>query len=67
MWKVRCIEGKLCDLMPSQTNVYLPELLGKVAPYKQLSGGVEFRESVPKTASGKILRRILRDEARGKK
>ncbi|KAK2154448.1 hypothetical protein LSH36_269g12008 [Paralvinella palmiformis] len=34
----------------------------KAAPYKQLKGGVEFRQEIPKSASGKILRRILRDE-----
>ncbi|XP_063728536.1 luciferin 4-monooxygenase-like [Symsagittifera roscoffensis] len=32
----------------------------KVAPYKQLAGGVRFIDIIPKTASGKILRRILR-------
>lgn len=34
---------------------------GKVAHYKRLTGGIEFVESVPKSASGKILRRVLRD------
>ncbi|KAI1727779.1 AMP-binding enzyme domain-containing protein [Ditylenchus destructor] len=32
----------------------------KVAVYKQLKGGVEFLDSIPKTPSGKILRRMLR-------
>ena len=32
----------------------------KVAPYKQLAGGVTFVDQIPKTASGKILRRVLR-------
>lgn len=31
-----------------------------VAPYKKLRGGVQFVESIPKTASGKILRRELK-------
>ena len=29
----------------------------KVAPHKKLRGGVVFIEEIPKTASGKILRR----------
>ncbi len=40
------------------------------APYKWLKGGVEFLDAVPKSPSGKILRRLLRDrekEARRKK
>ncbi|KAG6817716.1 hypothetical protein H0H87_004507 [Tephrocybe sp. NHM501043] len=35
--------------------------------YKHLAGGIEFIETVPKNPSGKILRRILRDEARKSK
>lgn len=39
------------------------------AKYKWLTGGVEFIDAVPKSPSGKILRRLLRDrekEARRK-
>nr|XP_054771815.1 uncharacterized protein LOC129279779 [Lytechinus pictus] len=32
------------------------------APYKKLRGGVEFVKSIPKSASGKILRRVLREK-----
>ena len=34
---------------------------GKVASYKQLRG-VNFTEAIPKSASGKILRRVLREQ-----
>jgi 4-coumarate--CoA ligase len=34
----------------------------RVAPYKRLKGGIVFTSTIPKSASGKILRRILKDE-----
>ena len=33
----------------------------RVSPYKRINGGVVFVEKIPKSASGKILRRVLRD------
>ena len=41
-------------------------LAEKVAPYNRLRGGVTFIEKVPRSPSGKILRRQLRDETLGK-
>ena len=39
----------------------------RLAKYKALDGGVRFVDSIPKNASGKILKRILRDWARDEK
>ncbi|KAJ1545726.1 hypothetical protein HK405_007723 [Cladochytrium tenue] len=36
----------------------------KVAAHKRLRGGVVLTDAIPKSASGKILRRILRDQDR---
>lgn len=36
----------------------------KVAPHKKLRGGVRFIEAIPKSPSGKLLRRILREQAK---
>jgi acyl-coenzyme A synthetase/AMP-(fatty) acid ligase len=35
----------------------------RLARYKELTGGVRFVEAIPKNASGKILKRQLREEA----
>ena len=35
----------------------------KLARYKELTGGVRFLDAIPKNASGKILKRILREIA----
>ena len=34
----------------------------RVVEYKRLAGGIRFVESIPKTASGKILRKDLKEE-----
>ena len=36
----------------------------RVAQHKRLRGGVRFVDEVPKNASGKLLRRILKEQAR---
>nr|KAG5710881.1 hypothetical protein BaRGS_027032 [Batillaria attramentaria] len=45
------------------TEQEVKDFVAKQVPsYMQLRGGVEFRENIPKSPSGKILRRLLRDE-----
>lgn len=41
-------------------NKYMRE---RLASYKMLIGGIVFVEEIPKNASGKILKRILREQA----
>ncbi|KAG9294090.1 hypothetical protein G9A89_015500 [Geosiphon pyriformis] len=36
----------------------------QVAPYKKLRGGIIFVDTIPKSAAGKILRRMLRERAK---
>ena len=39
----------------------------KILPHKKLRGGVEFIDQIPKSASGKILRRLLRNQEKQKR
>ncbi|KAF5385033.1 hypothetical protein D9615_001355 [Tricholomella constricta] len=53
----------------AQAAVQLKAVLAKhvadaKVPYKQLAGGIEFIDAIPKNPSGKMLRRVLRDQAR---
>ena len=45
------------DLTEQQVEDYVK---GRVAEYKQLKGGVKFIQEIPKSSSGKILRRLLK-------
>ena len=45
-------------------EIVIKYVAGKVAKYKQLAGGIEFVNAIPKSPSGKILRRILREAAK---
>ena len=53
------IVKKNSSLTEDNINKFVNE---RVVEYKRLAGGIKFVESIPKTASGKILRRNLRDE-----
>lgn len=39
-------------------------LASRLAKYKALTGGVKFTDSIAKNASGKILKRILREDSK---
>lgn len=41
-------------------------IIDHVAPYKKLRGGIETIDAIPKTPSGKILRRVLKELANKK-
>mgnify|MGYP003635550248 CR=1 FL=1 len=36
----------------------------RLAKFKELTGGVKFVDAIPKNASGKILKRVLREMAK---
>lgn len=50
-----------CELEKDEVNAYMKE---RLARYKQLEGGIRFVDSIPKLPSGKILKRVLREEAK---
>lgn len=48
---------------PLVTETYLQDWVKeRVSPYKRITGGVVFTDLIPKSASGKILRRLLKDQ-----
>lgn len=56
--------GGMKAVKPSDEKEILNWLSEKVVRYKRLHGGISFVESIPKSKSGKILRRTLKDQAR---
>lgn len=48
-------------LNEEEVNRHMKE---RLASYKQLIGGILFVDAIPKTPSGKILKRILREQAK---
>ncbi|RMZ78157.1 hypothetical protein DV738_g4058, partial [Chaetothyriales sp. CBS 135597] len=57
-------KGGVAAVQPGDDEKIVKWLNAKVANHKKLRGGVKFVESVPKSVSGKILRRLIRDEAK---
>jgi acyl-CoA synthetase (AMP-forming)/AMP-acid ligase II len=53
------------ELTEEEVHTYLTEQ--GISHYKKLRGGVRFVTTIPKSASGKILRRVLRAEAEAEK
>ncbi|PSR83589.1 hypothetical protein BD289DRAFT_280459 [Coniella lustricola] len=55
-------------VVPAAKDVTHEEVAGwveaRAAPYKKLRGGVVFVDAIPKSPSGKILRKVLREQAR---
>jgi acyl-coenzyme A synthetase/AMP-(fatty) acid ligase len=49
------------DITEEQVKALITD---KLASYKKLTGGVLFVDEIPKSASGKILKRVLREEAK---
>ncbi|KAK6362869.1 hypothetical protein TWF730_000322 [Orbilia blumenaviensis] len=52
---------------PEVANEIIEFVARNVAQHKKLRGGVKFVDVIPKSASGKILRRVLRDQAKAEK
>ena len=56
-----CVVAAGDDLDPDELMAWVAE---RVAPYKRIRA-VELVDEIPKSASGKILRRMLRDRSPG--
>lgn len=56
-------EGKSDEEVIKDINKHVEE---HKARHKWLKGGIEFIDQIPKSASGKILRRMLRDREKAK-
>ena len=58
------LAGGMARASKEQRRSIISWLNERVAHHKKLRGGLEFVESIPKSASGKILRRVLKEQAK---
>jgi acyl-CoA synthetase (AMP-forming)/AMP-acid ligase II len=49
---------------PAEAEKIAAWLSTRVAPHKRLRGGIKFVDQIPKSAAGKILRRVLKEQAK---
>jgi acyl-CoA synthetase (AMP-forming)/AMP-acid ligase II len=52
------------DMSKLTEKVVQDYIAAKLSKYKRLKGGVVFVDAIPKNASGKILKRVLREQAK---
>lgn len=52
-------QGK--TITPKEAQEIIDWCAGKTASYKRISGGLEVVREIPKSANGKVLRRVLKD------
>ena len=57
-------KGGLASVQPNDGKEIIAWMNSKVANHKKLRGGVKFVDAVPKSVSGKILRRVLKEQAK---
>jgi 4-coumarate--CoA ligase len=57
-------KGGMSAIKPSDSQEIVEWMNKKVANHKKLRGGVKFVDVVPKSVSGKILRRVLKEQAK---
>ncbi|OXV10990.1 hypothetical protein Egran_01251 [Elaphomyces granulatus] len=62
---VRSAKSKASGVSPAKEAANITDWLHqKITNHKRLRGGIRFVDEIPKSASGKILRRILKERAR---
>lgn len=57
-------KGGLSAVQDGDEQLIVQWMNKKVASHKKLRGGVKFVDQVPKSVSGKILRRLLKEQAK---